>query len=158
MSKKLLLIISFICLTLMSCSSEQQKNSAQTKLNQSTYAVNIFENAVISDISIQENTATLEFTYTGNKQLLLEKWFILEIYENGIWYTIPYDITVTWEAIAYPIDPNHSINLAYNWNEVYTSLSAGKYRIVTKISEYVDSDISNDTSSEYYLAKEFTIH
>lgn len=172
----LLLLILLICFTFIGCNTEQPKNpteadsteevgiessdsseqhdsSTEAKPTESTYTVNDFENASISDISISENTASLEFTYSGENILHLGDWFVLEIYKDGKWYTLPYEIEVTWELLAYPVEPNQSKSMDYNWEDIYSPLSAGKYRIVTKVIDFKNSD----TSKDYYLAKEFTI-
>lgn len=175
----LLLLIVFVCCTFIGCNTDQPKNptgtnstegngtessdtseqmntSTEAQPTESTYTVNNFENATISDISISGTTATLTFTYTGENQLHLGKWFVLEIYKDGTWYTLPYDIENNWELEAYLVEPNQSKSLDYNWEYWYEPLSAGEYRIVTKVTDFKKSTFSN-ILDEYYLAKEFTI-
>lgn len=152
----LLFLILFVCCTFIGCNTTPADNSTEQKPTESTYVVNNFEDATISNISISENAATLEFSYSGENQLHLAEWFVLEVYDNGTWYTLPYDIENSWELEAYPVEPNQSRSMEYNWKYVYEPLSAGKYRIVTKVTDFKESTFANERN-EYYLAKEFII-
>lgn len=151
----LILLTTIISLNFISCNSNGTDAPTENQLEESKYIVNDFENVSvsISKDSISSNAISLEFTYYGENQLLLGKWFVLEVYEDGKWYTLPYEIEITWDAIAYDVDPNQSRTMIYNWENIYPPLSRGKYRIVTQISDYKESG----NSTQHYLATEFNI-
>jgi len=171
-----LFLITFICFLLIACNTNQRDNSPETnpsenrntdstnsseKTNssaeiqpeESTYTVNNFEYASITNISTNGDVITLEFTYTGENELDLGEWFVLETYENGTWYTLPYDIENCWQLLAYPVAPNQSKSLDYNLKYVYEPLSTGKYRIVTSVLDFIETG----NYTKYYLAAEFEI-
>ena len=153
-----LLSIILICCTFVGCNTTPSTNptensSTEKQLEQSTREVNTFENATISDISISDDVIALTFSYSGENQLHLGDWFILEIYENETWYTLPYDIETGFELEAYPLEPNQSKTMEYSLKHIYKSLPDGKYRIVTKVSDFIETGNYTD----YYLAAEFEI-
>lgn len=172
MFKKLSLFLAtmLISFSLVACNGNQPNNSEtpnpteenQTSSNiastekqptESNYIVNEFDHADISNISVSDTIIKVEISYTGEHQLNLGEWFALEIYENGKWYTLPYKAEITWHQVAYPVEPNQSRSMEYDWSHVYNSLSAGKYRIVIKAMDFVKTgDYTN-----YYLAAGFEI-
>ena len=150
--------IILICCTFMGCNvnpstNPTKNNSSKKHLTQSKYEVNAYDQATISDISISDEIITLTFTYSGENQLNLGAWFIVEIYEDGMWYTLPYDIENCFDLEAYPVEPNQSKTMEYHLESVYKSLPAGKYRIITEVSDFVETGNYTD----YYLAAEFEI-
>ena len=140
----ILLSIILVCSTFICCGKQLVESSRE---------VNTYDKASISNISISDDIISLTFTYSGENQLHLGDWFILEIYENGTWYSLPYDIENAFELEAHPVNPNQSKTLEYNLKYVYKSLSAGNYRIVTKVSDFIEAGNYTD----YYLAAEFEI-
>ena len=153
-----LCLLTLICSTFICCGNSQSPNSTESNLTkksltQSSYEVNTFDQATISDISISDEIISLTFTYSGENQLNLGAWFIVEIYEDGMWYTLPYDIENCFDLVAYPVEPNQSKTMEYHLKYVYKSLSAGKYRIITEVSDFVETGNYTD----YYLAAEFEI-
>lgn len=172
MFKKLTLFLSIIlvCSSLVSCNENQPNNSETPNPTEaretssdmdsnteqpveSSNNVNEFEDASISNISVSDTIITIEVSYTGEHQLNLGRWFALEIYENGTWYTLPYKTEITWNHVAYHVEPNQSRSMEYDWNHAYNPLSVGKYRIVIQVMDFVET--GNYTN--YYLAAEFEI-
>lgn len=143
-----LIPIILVCLISIGCNITPSTNSTK-----STYEINTFDKASISDISLANGIISLTFTYSGENQLQLNDWFVLEIYKDGAWYTLPYDIDTDWPLLAYPVEPNQSKTHEYNLESVYKTLSAGKYRIVTEVSDFIET--GNYTN--YYLSAEFEI-
>ena len=173
MFKKLILFLSVIsvCFSLVACNKNPSNNSQTinpTEENEtssemvsetkqpiaSSYAVNEFEDATISNISVSGTVVTVEVTYTGELQLHLGSWFALEIYENGTWYTLPYKADIAWTQLAYPVEPNHSRSMEYDWNHAYDPLSSGKYRIVIEAIDFIETG----NYTKHYLAAEFEIN
>ena len=72
--------------------------------------------------------------------------FYVEKYDDGSWKQVS-TLTgdpLSWNAIAYPLKANDSVELTLNFKSTYGELSEGKYRVIKRISKDEDTPITED--------------
>ena len=83
--------------------------------------------------------------------------YYLEKYDDGSWKqasTLTGD-PLSWNAIAYSLKANDSVELTLNFKLSYGELSEGKYRVIKRVSKEEDRPITEDKVIK--LSAEFEI-
>lgn len=104
-------------------------------------------------LSIKEDTltptsTTLILKNDSNSDIHYGNGYHIEEKKDEGWYYENIELVTTMPLMT--LSPNTSIELEYNWENIYGKLSSGEYRIV---KEYNLGDSQND----YYVVAEFII-
>ena len=99
---------------------------------------------------------TLVCTQSGGSptgELNSGSYYVLEKSEEGSWGAVDYanpEMEVGWDAVAWTIPMDDSVEWKVDWEWLYGSLSAGHYRIGKEITDF---RASGDYDKEYYYAE-----
>lgn len=93
---------------------------------------------------VLKNNTDKDYTYGPD--------FYVERYDNGKWTqhsTINGD-PLRWNTIAYKLNASESIEINLDFKSTYGSLSAGKYRVIKRVSKDEDRPIAEDKIIKLY--------
>jgi hypothetical protein len=157
MKRIVLLFVAFLVAFVLSGCNNQNTTITMMSYEIAEYEVNNYFDAsmlIVTD-SITNKGLSLELNYYGKDEGITGPWYTILLYEDNQWNELPYvvDGDVGWNLPAYPVEKNHSYEMAIDWEWLYGELSAGRYLIVKQFTNHRDSG-DND---KYYLACEFTI-
>lgn len=152
MMKKYTLLFGLAMLSLLfiSCGtvSKVGEKSAYTITNNFSDAVMKIESDLVGD------KLTVEFSYSGEYEMLIGQQYEIEIQQDNEWYTLEYDEKdISDIGAAQSVKNEVPLNIIYNLAR-YGKLSAGHYRIIVPVFEKTSSSLA---AEEYILAAEFDI-
>jgi hypothetical protein len=109
----------------------------------------------VKEGSVSSAGLILMFKNNSSSQCIYGEYFSLEKQIDEIWYQVPVviDGNYAFNSIGYNLDSGSDSEWSVDWEWLYGSLSAGKYRIVKNISDFRGTG-DFDT---YYLTAEFMI-
>ena len=144
----ILLCVVMICSGLVACSSKIILG-ATTPYD----IVNDFEYASmkIVDVSQEDQTITVEFSYSGENELLYGQYYEIEMLQDGKWYRLAQDSNIYFTSEAYVVETGQTRQKTYGG--AYDTLPAGHYRIIVEVDDFVETGVY----TEYPLAAEFDV-
>lgn len=89
--------------------------------------------------NITPTGVVIKCTQTGGEQtgeLQTGSYFIVEIFNDGIWQEADCFAEVAWTSEAWIIPMNAEVTWEVNWENLYGELSEGQYRIGKKIMDF----------------------
>lgn len=89
--------------------------------------------------NITSTGVVVKCTQTGGEQtgeLQTGSYFIVEIFNDGIWQEADCFAEVAWTSEAWIIPMNAEVTWEVNWENLYGELSEGQYRIGKKIMDF----------------------
>ena len=89
--------------------------------------------------NITPTGVVVKCTQTGGEQtgeLQTGSYFIVEIFNDGIWQEADCFAEVAWTSEAWIIPMNAEVTWEVNWENLYGELSEGQYRIGKKIMDF----------------------
>ena len=89
--------------------------------------------------NITPTGVVIKCTQTGGEQtgeLQTGSYFIVEIFNDGIWQEADCFAEVAWTSEAWIIPMNAEVTWEVNWESLYGELSEGQYRIGKKIMDF----------------------
>ena len=156
---KITVIILFstcLFLIIIGCNNTKKADKYQMDFEKSQYItskqnkdviLSIKENRITSDIEeitlIYTNQSETEYFYGGIDYL--------EIYIDGIWYSIPTKNNTQWHMLAYKLPPNCQVESCFSIKTYYGSIDSGKYRIIKTLGKL------DDPIDKTYIIAEFNI-
>lgn len=116
--------------------------------------VNDFPGASLKVIEVfpEEQKVTVEYSYSGENELIYGSFHKFEVLQDGEWYTLELRQELTYPDIGYVVENGQTKQETYGWAGC-GRLSAGRYRIVVETNDFVESGVY----TEHVLAAEFDI-
>lgn len=163
MRRKLSTLLYMITIMLVGCGAA---NDNPTGVNSESEASHVLESEVPKESPFQVNEFTdirieidgeetndtkivVMVSNNSEEELLFGEWFVIEKYEDGVWYQIPIREDIVFALIGYPVKPNTTRVLTFQFNYIYALEAFQKYRIVT--------DFIDDNGDKHYICDEFEI-
>jgi len=149
------------------CGDEPSENECGTESGQTGYTQGEAQGIQTLEVNewgitlhakdVTSNGMTLVCTQSGGSptgELNTGTYYILERAELGTWvevdYTLDEDIEVAWNAVAWMIPLNDTVEWKVDWEWLYGSLESGHYRIGKEIMDFRGS---GDYDKEMYYAE-----
>ena len=147
--RKTILICVFICLGIAGCGVNKNEFDIGKVSD-----VEIIEKGV--SLSVKKNTltktsATLILKNDSAVEVQYGEPYEIEIKKDGKWHKI--NVELNFNLPAYILKSNSQVEIKLDWENAYSKLASGDYRIIKSF------DIKNvdDTFEKFYITAEFTI-
>ena len=163
MVRKIFVILYVITIVFVGCGKGEDNHIG---LNSESENPNIYQNEVLGESSLlvdaisnvrieidnekSSNTKIIVSAFNNSRtNTMFGEWFAIEKYENGVWYQIPIREDIEFNSTGYPVEPNATRELTFQFNDIYDLEAFQKYRIVTN---FID-----DNGDKHYVSDEFEI-
>ena len=138
------------------CNAEDTNKDKDADLDLSPFSISEINRVVQLYIKESDpNTAAKEITLVFENQSEIDYLFgeiaYLDVKIEDAWYSIPNKDNVAWTALAYPLPPHSSKELAFPIDTYFDNIGSGHYRIIKKLSIY------DDPQNASYVMVEFDI-